>query len=117
MSLLENAMETCVFLIKTKQLDEYGGYGNEWVDGVEFKAAITFDTSMQARIGEKQGVRSRYTVTTQRSLTLQYNDYFKRLRDNKLFHVTSDGDDAFTPSSASLDMRQVTAEEILDLPR
>jgi len=116
MSLLENAMEKCVYMEKTKVLDEYGGYSNSWKDGVEFDCAITFDTSMQARIADKQGVSSRYTVTTKRSLTLQFNDYFKRKRDGKLFHVTSDGDDVFTPASASLDMRQVTAEEVTTLP-
>jgi len=116
MSLLENAMEKCIYLEKTKVLDNYGGYTNSWREGVEFKCAITFDTSMQARVAEKQGVTSRYTVTTPRSMTLQYNDYFKRDRDSKLFRVTSDGDDSYTPASASLDMRQVTCEEVITLP-
>lgn len=117
MSLLSEAMETCVFLNKQKTDDGWGGYENQWSEGVEFEAAITFDTSIQARIGEKQGVTSRYTVTTQKSLTLQFNDYFKRLRDGKIFHVTSDGDDRFTPQSATLNMRQVEAEEITSLPK
>ena len=117
MSLLSEAMETCVFLNKQKIDDGWGGYENQWSEGAEFEAAITFDTSIQARIGEKQGVTSRYTVTTQKSLTLQFNDYFKRLRDGKIFHVTSDGDDRFTPQSATLNMRQVEAEEITSLPR
>ena len=116
MSLLDNAMEECVFMEKTKVLDDYGGYSNAWKDGIKFKGAITFDTSMQARIADKQGVTSRYTITTTRSLILQFNDYIKRTRDGKLFHITSDGDDVFTPSSASLDMRQVTAEEVTALP-
>ena len=116
MSLLSEAMEPCVILNKATQSDGYGGFIVVWEDGAEFNAAITFDTSIQARVGEKQGVTSRYTVTTPRALTLQYNDYFRRVRDGKLFHVTSDGDDKFTPPSASLDMRQVTAEEITSLP-
>ena len=117
MSLLEEAMETCVFLSKQKEADGYGGYINTWTEGAEFLSAITFDTSMQARVGEKQGVTSRYTVTTPRTMTLQYNDYFKRVRDGKYFHVTSDGDDRYTPPSATLDMRQVEAEEVNSLPR
>lgn len=117
MSLLQDAMEGCVFLSKSKENDGYGGYINTWTEGAEFPAAITFDSSMQARVGEKQGVTSRYTVTTSRDLVLQYNDYFKRLRDEKLFHVTSDGDDRYTPSTATLDMRQVEAEEITSLPK
>ena len=50
-------------------------------------------------------------------MTLEYHDVFRRVRDGKIFRVTSDGDDKFTPASTSLDMRQVTAEEIKELPK
>lgn len=113
MSLLEQAMETCVLMDKSTQADGYGGYISTYVEGAEFQAAIVFDTSMQARVADKQGVTSLYTVTTSRALVLSFHDIFKRKRDNKIFRVTSDGDDKFTPASASLDMRQVTAEEFV----
>lgn len=116
MSLLDEAMESCVIMDKTTQADGYGGVITTWVDGAPINAAITFDTSIEARTGEKQGVTSLYTVTTSKTITLQYHDVFKRLRDGKIFRVTSDGDDKFTPASASLDMRQVTAEELKALP-
>ena len=81
------------------------------MDGAPFDAAIVLDNSMQARAAEKQGVTSLYTVTTTKALNLQYHDVFKRKRDNKIFRVTSDGVDKHTPASASLNMRQVSAEE------
>lgn len=111
MSLLDEAMETCVFLNKARVDDGYGGYKTVWTEGVEFKAAIVFDTSLEARVADVQGVTSLYTVTTQRDLTLEYHDVFRRGRDGKIFRVTSDGDDRYTPLSAGLDMRQVSAEE------
>jgi len=111
MSLLSDAMETCVLMDKRTEADGYGGYRTIYVAGASFQAAIVFDTSIQARVAEKQGVTSLYTVTTPRALTLEYHDVFKRLRDNKIFRVTSDGDDKYTPASTALDMRQVTAEE------
>lgn len=117
MSLLSESMEPCVFMNKQKVNDGYGGYVNEWAEGASFDAAITFDTSVQSRVGEKQGATDRYTVTTNKNLNLQYNDYFKRTIDGKLFHVTSDGDDRYTPVSATLNMRQVEAEEVTSLPR
>jgi hypothetical protein len=117
MSLLSEAMESCVILNKQTTADGYGGYITEWADGAEFDAAIVYDTSIEARVGEAQGVTSRYTVTTSKALVLQYHDVFRRVRDGKLFRVTSDGDDKFTPASASLDMRQVTAEELKTLPQ
>lgn len=111
MSLLDEAMEKCVLMNKTTAPDGYGGYITTWADGAEFKAAIVFDTSMQARVADKEGVTSLYTVTTKKALTLEYHDVFRRVSDGKVFRVTSDGDDKYTPASAGLNMRQVTAEE------
>ena len=113
MSLLSQAMEKCVLIDKTTQADGYGGYISTYSEGAEFEAAIVFDSSMEARIADKQGVTSLYTITTSKAFTLQYHDIFKRKSDGKIFRVTSDGDDKYTPPSASLNMRQVTAEEFV----
>lgn len=113
MSLLEEGMERCIMLDKTTAPDGYGGYTTVWVEGAEFKSAITFDTSIEARTAEQAGVSSLYTVTTRKNISLEYHDVFRRIRDNKVFRVTSDGDDKYTPSSATLNMRQVTAEEYI----
>ena len=93
-----------------------GGEKDNVPDGAEFYAAITFDTSMQARIAEAQGVKNLYTVTTRKAMNLQYHDVFRRAEDGKVFRVTSDGDDNKTPATAGLNMRQVTAEEY-EIPR
>lgn len=111
MSLLSEAMEKCIMLDKTTTSDGYGGYIIDWKEGAEFQAAIVLDSSMQARIAEQQGVTALYTITTKKNINLQYHDVFKRVEDGKIFRVTSDGDDKHTPKSASLDMRQVSAEE------
>ena len=111
MSLLSDAMEECVMLNKVTQPDGYGGYIVTYVDGVTFNAAFTFDTSIEARRASQEGVRSLYTITTNRQMTLEYHDVLRRVRDGKIFRVTSDGDDKYTPKAATLDMRQVTAEE------
>lgn len=111
MSLIDDFMDKCIMLDKTTVADGYGGYETVWKEGAEFDAAITFNTSMEARTAEKAGVTSLYTVTTSKALTLEYHDVFKRQRDGKVFRVTSDGDDKYTPASSTLDMRQVTAEE------
>lgn len=111
MSLLSEAMEACTLLDKRTVADGYGGYITTWKEGAAFNAAIVLDTSMQARTAEKAGVTALYTVTTSKALNLQYHDVFRRAADQKIFRVTSDGDDKRTPQSAGLDMRQVTAEE------
>lgn len=111
MSLLSEQMEECVMVDKTTRPDGYGGVEAVWVDGAPLNAAVVLDTSMEARIGEKQGVTALYTVTTDKAINLQYHDVIRRLSDNKIFRITSDGDDKHTPISATLNMRQVSAEE------
>lgn len=111
MSLLSEAMEGCRILDKVTSADGYGGINTSWVDGAPFNAALVLDTSLQAKVAEKQGVTGLYTVTTEKSVILQFHDVFKRVRDGKIFRVTSDGDDKHTPASATLNMRQVSAEE------
>lgn len=111
MSLLSEAMENCIMLDKTTTSDGYGGYVIDWKEGAPINAAIVLDSSMEARVAEKQGVTALYTITTNKNINLQYHDVLKRVRDGKIFRVTSDGDDKHTPMSANLNMRQVSAEE------
>ncbi len=104
-------MEDCVLLNKQTANDGYGGFITTYTEGAEFSAAIRFDSSIEARAAEKQGVTSLYTIITNKNIVLQYHDVLRRERDGKIFRVTSDGDDSFTPDSASLNMRLATAEE------
>ena len=111
MSLIDEAMTTVVLMEKTRQPDGEGGFITSWIDGVSFDAAITFDTSMESRIAERQGVTSRYTITTGKNAKLEYHDVIRRLSDGKVFRITSDGDDVQTPNRATFQFLQVTAEE------
>lgn len=111
MSLIDDWKETCVLIEKKRLEDGEGGWVTTWEDGAQFVAAITFNSSMEARRAEKEGVTSLYTVTTDKNALLQYHDVFKRIRDGKIFRVTSDGDDIQTPERASFQFSQVTAEE------
>ncbi len=116
MSLLDHAFETFAFIDKRRQPDGEGGYIVEWLEGAEIQANARYDSSMQARRAEIEGVTSLYTITTRKDITLEYHDIIKRLSDGKIFRITSDGSDNKTPVSATLNMRQVTAEE-WEIPR
>lgn len=110
MSLLDEAMEKFVMLDKRTKPDGYGGTTSEWTEGAEFLAVVRFDSSLQARIAEKQGVTGLYTVITPKAVILDFHDVFKRLSDSKVFRVTSKNDKV-TPDSASKKLRECTAEE------
>ncbi len=111
MSLIDDFKTPCVLMEKTREPDGAGGFYVTWREGAEFDAAITFNSSMESRRAEKEGVTSLYTVTVAKAAALEYHDVFKRLSDEKIFRVTSDGDDIQTPERATFAFSQVTAEE------
>ena len=111
MSLIDDMTEEYVFLDKTTVDDGLGGFKTVYKEGATISGAMTFDSSLQARVADAQGVSSVYTFTTKKDIVLQFHDVIKRKSDNKIFRVTSDGDDKYTPSSARLNMRQVNCQE------
>lgn len=111
MSLIDYMMDSCVIMNKSKVADGQGGFKVEWTDGANILVAIVNDSSMSARVAEKEGVTSTYTLTTHKDTVLEYHDVIKRLSDGKIFRVTSDPDDKMSPKVSSLDMIQVTAEK------
>ena len=110
MSLIECMMESCVFMVQKKEPDGSGGHTTKWVDGEPLRAAITLDTSTEARIAEAAGTVDMYTVTVPRYVRLEYHAVIKRLSDGKTFRITSDNVDKRTPVCAALDIAQSSAE-------
>lgn len=111
MSLIDAFKERCQLMEKTRIPDGEGGWTTTWTTGIEFDAAIVMDTTMQARVAEMEGMTAIYTVTTDKSMPLDFHDVFRRLSDGKTFRVTSDSTDKETPDIASFQFAQVTAEE------
>lgn len=111
MSLLNEALETCTMIHKTSQDDPYGGESVTYIEGAHFQAAVTLDTSVEARVAMSQGVKNMYSVYTRKSKVLLPFEIFRRDSDQKTFRVTSDSTDKKTPGSAALDLRVCTAEE------
>lgn len=109
--LMNDFVEECTLLEKTRVPDGEGGWRVTWVDGMEFNAAITYDTTLQARVAESEGMMATYTVTTEKNIQLDFHDVFRRKRDGQVFRVTSQGDDKKTPPSATFQVSQVAAEE------
>ena len=107
---IEDFYEEFGFVEKRKQSDGMGGFINEYVETVPFKAGINTDQSMEARIGEQQGVKSIYTITTSKDCMLEFGDIIKRKRGNSYYKITSNGEDMISPMVSEMDIIQVTAE-------
>jgi len=110
MSLIEEFMTDCAIMNKAKVADGEGGFTTQWTQGATIKIAIVHDSTMQARIAEKEGVTSLYTLTTYKENQLDFHDVIKRLSDNAIFRVTSNSEDRQSPAISSLNMAQVNAE-------
>lgn len=110
MSLIDAMMDECIIMNKIKTSDGEGGSITTWIEGAEILVAITTDMSMSARVAEREGVTSTYTLTTKRENALDFHDVIKRKKDGKIFRVTSDANDKMSPAVSSLDMAQATAE-------
>ena len=109
--LMGDYAEDCVFLEKSRVPDGEGGWTTKWVDGMPFQAAITHDDTLNARVAESEGMTATYTVTTDKSMPLDFHDVFRRESDGQVFRVKSDGTDKATPKSATFQISQVSAEE------
>lgn len=111
MSLLDEYKEDFAYMDKTHSRDDEGNPIVVWTESaVSFKAAIRFDNSIQAKRAHVEGVEDLYTIITDKSIDLEYNDVVKRLKDGTTFRVTTSGKDNKTPASAGLNMRAVSAK-------
>lgn len=112
MSLIDEMMDKCVIMNPSKVSDGEGGFYTTWTEGAEIEIAITQDTSLQARLAEKEGVLSTYTLTSKKPNSLEYKDVIKRLKDGLILRVTNDAKDFPEASSNTLrSYTQVNAEK------
>lgn len=109
-ALYETMMVPCTRMEKRRVPDGAGGWDWQWTDGEQFNAVVHKDSTMQARIAEKQGVTELYTITTDRNHPLEFHDVFRRNSDGLILRVTSNAVDNQSPVFSGIDISQVTAE-------
>lgn len=116
MSLLDDFSRACVLMEKSRQPDGEGGYITTWTEGAEFTNHQAIDTSMEARIAEKQGVTSVYSALVDVAVPIEYGDYFKDKESGAVYRVTSRPEEKQAPKSASFGLKYFTAERT-ELPQ
>ena len=110
MSLLMQMMDDCRILNHIRSDDDFGGYTEEWSDGMRFRAAIAKNSSPEQQIAEKQGISESFTVVVDDSITLDYHDVFRRISDGSIFRVTSKTTDSTAHPASTVRIAKVTAE-------
>ena len=111
MNLLYSMMEDCIILNHIREDDPYGSTVERWEDGASFKATIIKNTTTEAQIAEKQGIKELYTVVVEKGFVLEFHDAFKRLSDGQIFRVTSNIQDSAAPEASTVKIAKVTAEK------
>lgn len=110
MSLIDEYMENFIIVDKTTVPDGYGGVETRYVDGATIQAALSFNGSTEMKIAQSIGVTTAYTVTVKKEINLDFYTILRRESNGQIFRILSNGDDNKTPASATLNMRQYSAE-------
>ncbi len=97
---------------RTPSPDGFGDVIWTYADAVPFMAGISTNSSSEAQIAYKNGLKTIYTIVCRKNLTLRQEDVVKRMSDGKLFRITSNAVDMETPNKAVESYWQVTAEVI-----
>lgn len=108
--LYDSMMDKMRFKEKRRVPDDMGTWDYVWADGAEFMGHVKKDTSIDAMLAEKQGIKELYTITVNRDVPLEYNDILERISDGQLFRVKSNVTDSKSPAFSGIDMAQVKAE-------
>lgn len=117
MSLLDDFAKKCVLMEKNRISDGEGGWSTQWTEGAEFENYQNLDTSMEARRAEREGVTSVYSALVNKSVPIEYGDYFRE--GGVTYRVTSSPEEKNAPKSAGATIRALkyfTAER-KELPK
>lgn len=108
--------EKCVSYVYVSEREPGGGWVTEWQAGPEFKALITLDSSVEARVAAAQGLIDQYTVYVPKTLDFSQISYFSRANEAvgvsenpTVFRITSNPDEQEPPKESSLDYKVFTA--------
>ena len=111
-TIMKDFQENLVMLDRRTVPDGYGGFTVEWVEGAAFTAVMTQPQSGSAEIADAITERKTYKVVTGTNITLNKDDYFRRIRDGKIFKILNGNTDRLAPDDSELQMRVTTAEEV-----
>lgn len=108
---LEDFFEDARFMRYELVPDGLGDTMGEYVEGDLFRAGISMVSSTQAEIAYRNGTKTIYhIVTTKPGMHLKTGDVIRRIRDGRLYKVTTVANE--TPDMADVQHRTVTAEVI-----
>ena len=108
--MIQDFEETFYRMTPTETNDGAGGRTRTFAQGAAVSVALYCNQSLEAQKALAQGVTGIYTMNFDKTLTLAYDEYLKRAKDNTIFRITSQPADNESPSVTTLNRRTATAE-------
>lgn len=103
--------EEFIFMDYVSVPNGLGGMKFEFHEGTHFQAGILVNSSTEAEIAYRSGVKTIFTIVTEWGVELEHKDVIKRVRDNRLYMITGNAIDNTAPDFADeVQTREVTAE-------
>lgn len=90
----------------------FGTFEPQYTTGANFRAGISTNSSAEAQVAERNGMKTIYTIVHLPSVTLHKDDRVQRIKDGHVYRITSDSTAMTTPAIADMQYAQVTAEVI-----
>lgn len=103
--------KTFCFMERTHTPDGVGGFVSVWTEGEKFEAVERHDTTVEAQVAEQAGTASTYTLIVDKSVSLAFPDYIKRMEDGQTFAVTSEMNDSISPIESGMNLRAVNCKK------
>lgn len=110
--MIEDYFVDVCYVDRVTRPDGMGGVIEQWTDGAPFRAGISMQSSTEAIIAERNGMKTIYVIVTLPIIELKHDDRVKDVKTGQIYRVTSDGKDMTTPAVADVQYRQATAEVI-----
>ena len=111
MSLLDQNLTEFELLQYVQSRDGEGGYLRGWTVKQTFMANWYVKSDIQRYVALKAEGMGQYALLTGREITLSFHNVIRRVKDGKIFRITSDSDDRYTPQSATLNLRYQEMDE------
>lgn len=113
MSLYTQRLEQFYIVEKTETRDGYGGTSIIYEKKDPFFGALVLKGTNIPEIAQKAEIEQNFSIITDKSDVLKFEDVLFRVKNGKYYEVTTNGEDNYTPETASLNMRAVDVKELV----
>ena len=92
--------------------DGMGGFDWQWLEGAAFEAGVSRVNFGKEKIAGQDGTNTVFTIVAEKSVPLEQEGRAKRVKDGRLYRITSNAKDMETPDIAQGQFWQATAEVV-----